>query len=219
MAGPNLVHDIPLRHGDELQAIVEVPRGSELKLTYEAELGLFLWSRALPLGVRFPFDFGFLPQTLAEDGDPMDVVIYADLTSVPGVLVRGRAIGALRVTQQRDGGPVKRNDRLIVVPSNAHRSDELTEVSQLPERVRAELEAFFHASLVLTGKQIRLEGWAGASETAALVAAGAEAYQRAHGKRSEEETKETKEERKERKRQKKEAKAAAAKAAKRSRGG
>jgi inorganic pyrophosphatase len=181
--GPNLLHDIPLHHEGELQVIVEVPRGSELKLTYEAELGLFLWSRALPLGMRFPYDFGFLPQTLADDGDPMDVVVYADIGSAPGVLVRGRAIGALRVTQQRDGGPVKRNDRLVVVPSKAHRSDQLTDIGQLPARVTGELEAFFQASLVLTGKQIKCEGWAGAKETERLIAAGAAAYKKKRRKK------------------------------------
>lgn len=166
----NLLHDLPLR--DEvgtLRAVVEVPRGSAVKLKYDDRTGTFVWSRTLTLGVVYPYDFGFLPRTLAGDGDALDAVVYAEAASYPGVVVPARAIGALRVEQQRPGQPAKRNDRVLVAPVHAHRRDALHDIDGVPQRLRDELEAFFTASLALTGKTIRLCGWAGAAEAERLV--------------------------------------------------
>jgi inorganic pyrophosphatase len=166
----NLATDLPTRDASgRVLAVVEAPRGSAVKLKYDALLTCFSWSRALPFGVTFPYDFGFIPGTLADDGDAVDALIYSEVGSYPGVVVRGRVIGALRVIQQRSGQPEKRNDRYIVVPEAERRRDGLLDVGQLPARVRDELEAFFLASLALTGKTIRFDGWAAADEADAAV--------------------------------------------------
>jgi inorganic pyrophosphatase len=178
-ADANAADDDDADGAAEVRIVVEVPRGSEVKLKYDDELGVFTWSRALPLGVAFPYDFGFLPQTLAGDGDALDALVLSRIPSYPGVVVPARAIGALRVEQQRLGQPVKRNDRVIAVPRNEHRLDELSDIDDVAERTRRELEAFFHASLAMTGKSIRLCGWADAAETAALIAEAAARYQAA----------------------------------------
>jgi inorganic pyrophosphatase len=181
----NLVNDLPSRdESGRVLAVVEVPRGCQVKLKYDAELEAFMWSRALPFGMAFPYDFGFVPQTLADDGDALDALIYTEVGSYPGVVVRGRVIGALRVVQQRDGGPEKRNDRIILVPDAEHRRDGLLDVAQLPARVRQELETFSPASLALTGKSIRFDGWAPADEAEAAVDLAAMAFQRGTGSQS-----------------------------------
>ena len=174
----NLFRDLPL-HDDEgnVRVVVEVPAGSNLKLKYDPNLNLFVWSRELSLGIAYPYDFGFLPQTLADDGDALDALVYSDNGSHPGVVVPGRAIGALRVEQQRDGGPPRRNDRIVVIPIHDHRNGTLTDASQLPARVLDELEAFFRASLVLTGKRIKLLGWADAREAREIVEQAAQSFQ------------------------------------------
>jgi inorganic pyrophosphatase len=173
----NLFRDLPPRDRDgNLHVVVEVPRGSKVKLKYDVELGAFVWSRSLSLGLRFPYDFGFVPQTLAEDGDGLDAVVFAGEASYPGVVVPSRIIGALRVVQSRDGQPKKRNDRLLVVPIAQHRRDELADVSQLPLRVREETETFFAASLALTGKVVEFQGWASADEASSGVDAAALRY-------------------------------------------
>ena len=119
---PNLVDDVPSRdRAGSLHVVVEAPRGSTVKLKYDPDTGRFVWSRALVLGLRFPYDFGFFPQTLAGDGEPLDALVYAEAGSFPGVIVPGRAIGALRVEQRRDGEPVKRNDRVLL--ARAHRQE------------------------------------------------------------------------------------------------
>jgi inorganic pyrophosphatase len=88
-------------------------------------------------------------------------------------VVRARCLGVLRVEQRRDGGPPKRNDRLLVVPRYEHRNAHLRDIADLPERVLDEIESFVHASLHLTGKSIELKGWASASEALELVRAAA----------------------------------------------
>jgi inorganic pyrophosphatase len=153
-----------------VRVVVEVPRGSQVKLKYDRDTGTFVWSRPMPLGIRYPYDFGFLPGTLADDGDELDALVFTEVPSFPGVVVPSRPIGALRVRQQRDGGPVKRNDRIIVVPAVEHRRAGLRCVSELPARVLDEIQAFFAASLVLTGKTVQFGGWAAADEAAELIA-------------------------------------------------
>jgi inorganic pyrophosphatase len=152
-----------------VQVIVENPRGSTVKLKYDAALGVFTWSRPLPIGVALPFDLGFIPGTLAEDGDPVDAFLFTDAASAAGVVARGRIVAALRIEQQRDGGPVKRNDRVLVVPAEAHRQNDIHDLGDIPLRVREEIEAFCLAAVALTGKHIRLAGWADAAEANAAV--------------------------------------------------
>jgi inorganic pyrophosphatase len=167
----NLLTELPLRDGaGSLNAVVEVPRGSAVKLKYDPARG-FIWSRALPFGMSYPYDFGFLPRTLAGDGDAVDALIHTEVPSYPGVIVPCRIIGALRVSQRREPGPERRNDRVVVVPANEHRRAGLDEIAQLPARVRDEIEAFFASSLVLTGKVVRFDGWADAAEAQDMVAA------------------------------------------------
>ena len=149
--------------------MVEVPRGSTVKYKYDDRTGLFVWSRALPLGVHYPYDFGFLPQTLSGDGEGLDALVWADVPSHPGIIVPCRAIGALRVEQQRPNQPTKRNDRLLAVPVNAHRRGQVQDVGDIARRVLDEIEAFFAASLALTGKNVRFCGWADAVEAARII--------------------------------------------------
>ncbi|WP_428268801.1 inorganic diphosphatase [Haliangium sp.] len=166
----NLLHELPLRdRAGNLRVVIEVPRGSAVKLKYDEETGTFVWSRTLTLGVTYPHDFGFLPQTLAGDGDALDAMVLAHASAYPGVVVPARALGTLRVEQQRVGQAVKRNDRVLVVPANAHRQHDIRDIADVPGRVRDEIEAFFGASLALTGKSVRFCGWADAAETATLV--------------------------------------------------
>lgn len=125
------------------------------------------------MGVTFPYDYGFLPRTLSGDGDALDAVVLAEVGSYPGVIIPARVVGALRVLQRRDGQPAKRNDRIVVVPVNEHRHREVESVTALPARLCDELEAFFGASLLLTGKKVEFQGWADATEAWSLVEDGA----------------------------------------------
>ena len=171
----NLLTDLELEPApNTFQVVVEVPRGSQVKLKYRPEPppGIFEWSRAMRFGMAFPYDFGFFPQTVAGDRDAIDAMVLSEVPSYPGVVVRARIIGALRVTQNRGQGE-RRNDRVFVVPVNEHRQQHLNDVSELSQRARDELEEFFRSSLVLTGKTVKFGGWSSSDEATAHVREGA----------------------------------------------
>jgi inorganic pyrophosphatase len=158
--------------GDIFHVVVEAPRGSTLKLKYEPKWDVMAVSRPLPLGVVFPYDWGFVPSTHAEDGDPLDAMLLWDVASYPGVVVECRAVGVLQVEQNRtshDSSARVRNDRVMCLPVEARREEGLTDVAALSARVRQELEHFASAATALEGKDIRVIGWGDAAAALDLV--------------------------------------------------
>jgi inorganic pyrophosphatase len=151
-----------------IHVVVESPRGSRVKLKYQPKLQVFGLSRPLILGLRYPFDWGFIPSTRGPDGDPVDAMVLSEAPTFPGVTFACRVLGALAVTQKGAGGRV-RNDRLMVVPVNAPRTDGVVDARQLHERVRRELEQFFLAAVALTDKEVQLQGWEGPQAAVELV--------------------------------------------------
>src|SRR5690349_2923335 len=103
----------------EVQVIIETPRGCRSKFKYDSERDLFSLHKVLPMGAVFPYDFGFIPSTLGEDGDPLDVLVLMDESVFPGVLVGVRLIGAIAAEQTEKDTSV-RNDRLLAVASECH---------------------------------------------------------------------------------------------------
>lgn len=94
------------------RVVVETPKGSTAKYTYDPELEALELSGVLPTGMSFPLDFGFVPATLADDGDPLDILVVADAPSAPGCVVHVRLVGVIEAEQTEHGKTV-RNDRLI----------------------------------------------------------------------------------------------------------
>jgi inorganic pyrophosphatase len=159
-AGKGLVH-----------VVVETPRHSTAKLKYEPALGQFALKRALPLGFVYPYDWGFVPGTEAEDGDPVDALVLWESASPPGTVLRCRLLGVLEVSQR--AGPNQkrriRNDRILAVPERDPRTAALRDLDDLTDRVREELAHFFVASLRFEPKDPRIEGWSGPAVALALV--------------------------------------------------
>lgn len=135
-----------------LQVIVETPKGSRNKYAFDAKQKVFTLRKVLPAGMVFPYDFGFLPQTLAQDGDPLDVLLLMDEPAFPGVVVRALAIGIIE-GEQREGDKKVRNDRLLAVAEASHLYSNIRQVSDLPERLMHEIEEFFVNYYRLEGKQ------------------------------------------------------------------
>jgi inorganic pyrophosphatase len=164
---------IPAFASDDIfHVVVEAPRGSTLKLKYEPQWEAMSVSRPLPAGITFPFDWGFVPSTEADDGDPLDALLLWDVPSFPGVVVPCRAIGVLHVEQNRTkDNPSQRirNDRVLCIPVEARREHGLTDVVMLPARVRQELETFTIAATALEGKDVRIVGWGDATAALELV--------------------------------------------------
>lgn len=147
---------------ESLDVMVESPRGATVKFKYDPGARVMTLSRPLPLGLVFPFDWGFVRATRAEDGDPLDAFILWDASSYPGVVIPCRAIGILNLEQTSTrSGRRERNDRVAVVPLESPRQDALASALDLPLRVRGEIEAFFLHSGVFEGKDAKVLSWEG----------------------------------------------------------
>src|SRR5687768_5101741 len=138
-----------------LNVIIETPKGSRNKFKLDEELGRFKLSKVLPAGTVFPFDFGFLPETRAQDGDPIDVLVLMDAQTFPGCLVRARLIGVIEAEQGKKKTAV-RNDRLIAVAKEATDYSNLQTHRDLNDQLLKEYEHFFVSYHALTGKEYRI---------------------------------------------------------------
>lgn len=134
-----------------VQVVVETPRGMTAKLKFEPKLGAFTFSRGLKPGLRYPYDWGFVPGTVASDGDPLDAMILYDVTGFPGLVVPCRAIAVLEIDQAEQGRRF-RNDRVLFVPAKAPDP-------ALDEDEKRKLEHFFCEAVAGTGKRLHILGW------------------------------------------------------------
>lgn len=151
------------------EIVVETPKGSHNKLKFDPHRDAFRLSHVLPVGMSFPFDFGFLPQTRAGDGDPLDVLVLMDAPCPTGCLVDVRLIGLLEVEQREEDGDVVRNDRLIAVASTSATHAATRELTDLAPALLAQIEAFFDQYNRLDGKDFRVLHRRGARAAAALA--------------------------------------------------
>lgn len=160
-------------HGEdgEVHVVVEAPRGCAIKLRYEPKLGTFLYGRALPVGLTYPYDWGFVPGTRAADGDPLDALVVGDAPTYPGVVVPCRLLGVVLLDEKDEQGKRERNDRLVAIPLTAERFDELDDPDSLPKRLREEIEQFFLSTTFFTPKHARCLGWKGPKHAARLLRA------------------------------------------------
>jgi len=159
----------PISKKDGLvQVIIETPAGSRNKFAFDPEQRIFALKKVLPAGMVFPYDFGFLPQTLAPDGDPIDVLLLMDEPAFPGCAVSARLIGVIE-GEQIDGKKKIRNDRLVAVADANHMYANIKRLKDLPGKWMRELQDFFVNYHSLEGKEYRLLGCKGADAAFALI--------------------------------------------------
>jgi inorganic pyrophosphatase len=144
----------------ELRMIVETPRGSAVKLKYEPKLKAFTVARSLPVGVTYPFDWGFIPGTEGEDGDPLDALAIHDSATYPRVILPCRLLGVIHLTQNAGKGR-EANPRFILLPVWHGRFGEFAKAAELPDRLKKEIEQFFLSVDFFTGKDAAIDGWKG----------------------------------------------------------
>jgi inorganic pyrophosphatase len=125
-----------------LTVIVESPKGTRNKFKFDPTTQLFRLHFILPEGAVFPFEFGFLPRTRAEDGDALDVVVMTDAPTFAGCVISARLIGIIEA-EQTERGKTVRNDRLFAVSEQAHRHAEVKSLTELDRNVIDEMEHFF----------------------------------------------------------------------------
>jgi len=160
-----------VKAGDKLlQVIIETPKGSRNKYSFDSEQHVFVLKAALPAGMSFPYDFGFVPQTKADDGDPLDVLVLMDEPAFPGCALLARVIGVIEGEQITEKHAV-RNDRLVAVADTAHMYANLKKLKDLPKQALREIEEFFVNYHRLQGKKYKLIGCKGQKEALKLIAA------------------------------------------------
>jgi inorganic pyrophosphatase len=144
----------------DVRVVIETPRGSRAKLAYDPELEAFTLSKSLLVGLTYPHDWGFVPSTKADDGDPLDIMVVHDAATFPGLVLTCRVIGILQI-EQKSKSKSERNDRLFAVPRQSHSEQALHDVRDLSKPIQEELEKFFIATDELEDKTLEIIGWKG----------------------------------------------------------
>jgi inorganic pyrophosphatase len=157
--------------------VIDTPRGSGNKFKYDETLRTFRISRILPVGMHFPYDFGSVPGTCAEDGDPLDVLVLLDAPSFPGCLVTARLIGGIRA-KQRERGRMIQNDRLIAVPETPVNPARVRSIGSLPESQLSEIEHFFFAYNHAQGRELKISSRFNATTAQRLLSDAIRAYKK-----------------------------------------
>jgi inorganic pyrophosphatase len=137
---PNLLNLPAFAEGSDVHVVVETPRGSRAKFAYNPELGTFILSKSLLTGLTYPHDWGFVPSTKADDGDPLDIMVIHDAATFPGLVVTCRVIGILQI-EQKSKNKSERNDRLFAVPRRSHSEQALEDVRDLTKPIQEELKS------------------------------------------------------------------------------
>ena len=152
--------------------VVETPKGSHNKYRFDERLGLFLLDGVLPEGMSFPYDFGFLPRTLGEDGDPLDVLLLMDQPAFCGCLVPSRLVGVIEAEQTERDGTKGRNDRLVAVPVKSRVHGDTVSLADLNEHRVHEISEFFVSYNRVRGKSFDVLGVNGPQRAEALAREG-----------------------------------------------
>lgn len=143
---------------DTVTVIVETPKGKGLKYDFDPKTGYFSLNKIMPAGMVFPFDFGFIPGTLGEDGDPIDIIVISELETFPGCAMKCRIIGAIQANQTERTGETMRNDRYLAVPLVSAMYAGTETIGQLPKIILDQLEQFFINYNEEAGKKFEVLG-------------------------------------------------------------
>ena len=154
-----------------VDAVVEVPKLSRNKYEYDKETEVFRLDRVLHSPLHYPVDYGFIPRTYEDDGDPVDIMVFVDEPSFQGSVLKVRPIGLLRMLDE--GRP---DDKVLAVPLGNPRFAEVKELKGMPPHLLKELEHFFGVYKELEGKETKVLEWRGASAARQAIAHAVKRY-------------------------------------------
>ena len=154
-----------------VEAVVEIPRGSRNKYEYDHERGIFRLDRVLYSSVHYPTDYGFIPDTLSGDGDPLDILIVVEEPTFPGCHLRARPIGTL--TMFDDKGE---DEKILAVPVDDPRFSDMRDLPDLHEHWPREIATFFRTYKELQGVQTDVRDWSPVDEAWRIIAEARERY-------------------------------------------
>lgn len=170
----NLLHDIPAGSADEMNVIIEIPKFSKNKYEIDKETGIIALDRVMHSAQDYPFDYGFVPQTLFDDGDALDVVLLTTYPLAPGILVKARPVAIMEMI---DGG--ERDDKVVAVPIDDPRFENVRDINDLNPHFQKEMTHFFETYKKVQNKEVSVGTWHGAGEAKAAFEKSRELYENA----------------------------------------
>ena len=156
------------RQSGNLNVVIDTPKGSRNKYAFDFKINSYKLKAVLPHGTVFPFDFGSIPGTVAEDGDPLDVLVLMDEPVFIGCLIEARLLGVIEAEQTEDG-ETERNDRLIAVAAESHTHGGLKSLQKLDSKLLDEIEHFFVSYNDARGKRFKPIGRKGPAAARRLI--------------------------------------------------
>jgi inorganic pyrophosphatase len=171
----HLWHDLkPGRNPpEEVTAIIEIPSGSRNKYELDKDTGLIKLDRVLYSAVHYPADYGLIPRTLHEDGDPLDILVMVKEQTFAGCMIDVRPIGVLRMLDR--GEP---DDKILGVPLHDPAHEEFFDIADIPQHMLREIEYFFSTYKDLEGKRVQAAGWEKSERAMAIIEESIERYDR-----------------------------------------
>ncbi len=171
----NLWHDIPARPADPavVHVVVEIPKGSRNKYEFDKQLGTIRIDRVLYSSMVYPGDYGFIPQTLYDDGDPFDIFVMTNEPTFPGCVITARPIGLFRMKDR--GEP---DDKILAVPVNDPFFRDYHDIGDIPQHFLAECAHFFAVYKDLEGAHVKTLGWERAAAARERIEYGIVAYRK-----------------------------------------
>jgi inorganic pyrophosphatase len=165
------IKNLPFGEMEKFNVVIEVPKGSQDKYEYDEKLDIIKLDRVLYGSQRFPFNYGFIPETRAEDGDHTDVLLISTNALIPGCLVRARALGFMEMI---DSG--EKDNKILAVPVKDPRFSDILALEDLPEHLLKEIQNFFETYKILQGKKVEIKGFAGKDRALTELKNTREAY-------------------------------------------
>ncbi|MDI6723484.1 MAG: inorganic diphosphatase [Methanobacterium sp.] len=135
-------------------AVIEIPKGSRNKYEYDKDMEAFALDRVLYSPFHYPAEYGIIPQTLWDDGDPMDIIVLMDQSTFPGCVIEARPIGIMRMMDGEDS-----DDKILSVPINDPRCNDITDINDVSKHLLDEIAHFFKEYKTLEGKVTEVMGW------------------------------------------------------------
>jgi inorganic pyrophosphatase len=171
-------HDIPVEEPIEegFPAFIEIPKGSKLKYELDKDTGLLKVDRVLFSAVHYPANYGFIPRTYCDDGDPLDVLVLGQEPVVPMCIMRARAIGRMQMVDEKGI-----DDKIIAVHLDDPAMREMSHIRELPPHTLKELERFFLDYKTLENKKVVVNDFDGPFEAAKVIRAGLVDYRKLRG--------------------------------------
>lgn len=162
---------------DQVNAIIEIPKGSRAKYEIDKDSGLIKLDRVIFASMYYPLNYGFIPQTLGEDHDPLDIVVLTQVTVVPGCLIPCKVIGVMQMIDRGEA-----DDKIIAVAEQDPSVSHLTDVKDLPDYLTAELKHFFENYKTLENKKVVVDEFLSKGKAEEIINTSIQFYKDTFGK-------------------------------------